>query len=80
MFEDIKKRIQPGTSGAFDFEVESLNAMEMIFVQRLVFMLRRIAIQGRLKITFTDYQGKHYHLEWEPSEVPAMEFRWPQSN
>lgn len=80
MFNHIEKRIRRNPSGAFDFEIESLRRLELVSRWRLVNLLKKLAIEEFLKITFTDYQGTHYHLEWEPSEVPGMEFRWPQSS
>ena len=77
MFAELESRIRSNSTGMVDFEVESLNALDMIRVRRLVFMLKRLAIQCRLKIVFTDFYGAHYHLEWSPDEVPSVEFRWP---
>jgi hypothetical protein len=79
MFRHVEGRIRGNQTGAFDFDVDNLNALEMVFRHRLVMLLRKIAIEEGLKITFTDYAGEHYHLQWEPSEVPSMEFRWPIS-
>jgi hypothetical protein len=80
MFKHVESRIRGKQTGAFDFDVESLNTLELVLRHRLVFLLRKIAIEENLKITFTDYAGVHYHLEWAPSEVPSMEFRWPHSS
>jgi hypothetical protein len=80
VFRHVERRLRSAKTGVFDFDVESLNSIQLVVRWRLVNLLKKIAIEESLKITFTDYAGEHYHLEWAPSDVPAMEFRWPQSN
>lgn len=79
MFKFLESRMRDNANGMLDFDVASLNALDMLRVRRLVLLLKQVAIECNLKVTFTDYYGEHYHLEWTPSDVPSVEFKWPSS-
>jgi hypothetical protein len=80
MYQEIATRILRSSTGAFDFDIDALNSIQLVTRWRLVTMLKKLAVEHDLKITFTDFSGKHYHLEWESSEIPTIEFRYPHDS